>query len=307
MAKTLGGSFFVWNGIKQDYCFEEAIKCLAELCDELAIVYGGDDGTIETIEKLVESLSFSGEILLIELDKDTWDAHQGKEKLSYFTNMAIARLKTDWIFNLQADEIIHEDSFKYIREAIESDDEAFMCHRINLWASPYTALQVPQDRKPVSTEIVRLARQKYRAYDDAESLQVPSVSAWVPPIRIYHMGFVRNPVKHLVKIKHIQDEVFLMDHDKRIDGMESFDCWAMGFTPADVTPIEEPLPKLIRQWAKQREYDPFHPSEGYQNAKQFLHHIGEFGYVSTHGFSTDGWSIIAEANAIWWRLSKVHQ
>ena len=43
----------------------------------------------------------------------------------------------------------------------------------------------------------------------------------------------------------------------------------------------------------------FHPQKGYNEAKKWLQEIGEWNYVNTHGFSTDGWSIIATANAIW--------
>ena len=43
----------------------------------------------------------------------------------------------------------------------------------------------------------------------------------------------------------------------------------------------------------------FHPEKGYSEAKAYLEEIGEWDYVSSHGFSTDGWSIIASANAIW--------
>lgn len=43
----------------------------------------------------------------------------------------------------------------------------------------------------------------------------------------------------------------------------------------------------------------FHPEKGYSEAKTYLEEIGEWDYVSTHGFSTDGWTIIATANSIW--------
>ena len=39
-------------------------------------------------------------------------------------------------------------------------------------------------------------------------------------------------------------------------------------------------------------------SEGYLKAKKYLKKVGEWKQVSTHGFSTDGWSIIATANVI---------
>lgn len=43
----------------------------------------------------------------------------------------------------------------------------------------------------------------------------------------------------------------------------------------------------------------FHPEKGYAEAQKWLKEIGEWEYVSTHGSSTDGWSIIATANSIW--------
>ena len=51
MKPTLGGSTFIWNGIKQDYNFIETLECLYELCDEIAVVYGGDDGTVEVVHE----------------------------------------------------------------------------------------------------------------------------------------------------------------------------------------------------------------------------------------------------------------
>ena len=48
------------------------------------------------------------------------------------------------------------------------------------------------------------------------------------------------------------------------------------------------------------EHNHFHPDkEGYEEAKKWLKEIGEWDYVSTHGLSTDGWSIVATANAMW--------
>ncbi len=43
----------------------------------------------------------------------------------------------------------------------------------------------------------------------------------------------------------------------------------------------------------------FHPENGYNEAKKWLQEIGEWEYVNSHGFSTDGWSIIATANSMW--------
>lgn len=250
MGKSLGGSTFIYNGIKQDYCFIETLECLAAFCDRIAICYGGDDGTIEAVNNWIAGRN---NVYAKWFSKELWDSKQGREKLSYFSNQAIEMLDTDWNFYLQADEILHEKSFEAVLDAIEMDIPAHLVSRINLWGSPYYALDVPQERKPCSTEVIRLAKTQYRCVGDAESLGGMSHcdNRYLNDIRIYHMGFVRDPIKHLEKIRHIQDEIFLIDHDKRIDGMEKFDPWKF-FSFNDVKPITEPLPVFIQQWAHER-------------------------------------------------------
>ena len=48
-------------------------------------------------------------------------------------------------------------------------------------------------------------------------------------------------------------------------------------------------------------------TEGYLEAQAWLKEIGEWDRVSTSGFSTDGWSVIAEANSIWNKLNQKSQ
>lgn len=256
--KTLGGSTFVWNGVKQDYNFIETFECLYELCDEVAIVAGGDDGTMEKVNewfRLVLNREDGKSVHIYEIKKKEWDAQSGREKLSYFSNIAIEHLTTDWNFYLQCDEILHEDSFQYVRMAIEHEMvEAYFCKRYNLWRDPEHMLNVPQERKPVSTDVIRLARPQYRCVDDAESLGVPVVHTFGDNnlFEIYHMGFVRDKVKHLEKIRHMQTEVFLWgDFDVKAKNCTEFqpDRW---FTDNDLIPIPKPLPKFIQQWARER-------------------------------------------------------
>lgn len=258
---TLGGSTFAWNAIKQDYNVIETLECLYELCDEVAIVAGGTDGTTELVRewfnKSYNRPDKGATVLhLYELGEKEWKQQQGREKLSYFSNIAIEHLQTDWNFYLQADEIIHEDCFPTIREAIKYDVDAYFCRRLNLWKTPYLMLNVPQERKPCSTEVIRLARTKYRCVDDAESLGVNGevyVAGDMDAIQIFHMGFVRDPVKHLEKIRHMQTEVFLWgDYDEKAKNCTELqpDRW---FDPEkDLIPIPRPLPKFIQAWADER-------------------------------------------------------
>lgn len=258
MVKTLGGSTFAWNAMKQDYCFIETLECLYELCDEIAVIHGGDDGTTEVFNEWADKKTWNGKsIQAANILKSDWDSQVGREKLSYFSNLAIAMLGTDWNFYLQADEILHEDSFPYVRQAIEDPQaDGYLIRRLNLWKDPYHMLNVPQERKPVSTEVIRLAKTRFRCVDDAESLGVTGmvgILGDVDNMQIYHMGFVRDKVKHLEKIRHMQVEVFQWgDFDVKAKDCTEFqpDRW---FDPEkDLVPIPKPLPRFVQSWARER-------------------------------------------------------
>lgn len=261
MEQRLGGATFCFNIIRQDYCALETLDCLYDLCDEICVAFGGDDGTVEAIAEWYAGKDYgtNKRIILIAFTLEEWHKQKGREKLSYFSNLAINALDTDWIFYLQCDEIVHEDSFPFIRQAITFPVDGYLCARYNLWKDPLHMLNVPQERKPCSTEVIRLARRGTQAVGDAESITASNVNVFGEPndvnaihnIAIWHMGFVRDPIKHLEKIRHMQDDIFLIDHDKKIDGMVSFEPSAW-FSEEDLVPVSGELPVYIKAWCRYR-------------------------------------------------------
>jgi hypothetical protein len=254
---TLGGATFVWRGNDQDYCFMETIECLTELCDEIQVAAGGADGTWEGVFLLMKELSEAypeKKFGLIQIIQEEWDSQQGREKLSHFSNMAISALSTDYVFYLQCDEILHEDSFPYVRAAIETGCESFFVQRLNLWKDAGHMLNVPQERKPCSTEVIRLAKARNRCVDDAESLGVTEcyLMGNIEDMQIFHVGFIRDKVKHLVKIRHMLVDVFQFgENDKRAENCDVF-IPERFFSDDDIIPIPRPLPKFIRHWCEER-------------------------------------------------------
>lgn len=252
MSKTLGGSLFIRNGNKFDYCFKESIECLLDFCDKVVVcVVPTDDGTWGD----VYSKYFNHpKVIVRHVANLDWERmeFQSKHRLSIFTNYAIEMLDTDYVFNLQGDEILDPSSYAWVRRAIEEGHEGYLCKRINLWGSPCTQLNVPHHRKPCSTEIVRLTKTCYRAYDDAESIAAPVVDHYLDKIKIWHMGFVRKREVHPGKIREMQGNIFKCGVDSKLEGMEVFDS-TKWFGPEDLIPIDGELPPLIQQWAKERE------------------------------------------------------
>lgn len=254
MSKTLGGSLFIRNGCKFDYPFEQAIQCLLEFCDKVVVcVVPTEEDETYTKMKTFDRAYWPKLIVRVVSDRDwqVMDFHN-KHRLSIFTNYAIEMLDTDYVFNLQGDEILDPSSYEWVRRAIEEGHEGYLCKRINLWGSPYTQLNVPHHKKPCSTEIVRLTKTCYRAYDDAESIAAPVVDHYLDKIKIWHMGFIRKREVHPAKIREMQGSIFKCGVDSKLEGMEVFDS-TKWFGPEDLVPIEGELPPLIRQWAKERE------------------------------------------------------
>lgn len=252
MAKTLGGTLLIKQGIKYDYNFIESIRCLIDFCDEVVICYvESDDGTLDAIYENV--FNYKNNVKIIKKRLAEWEELKplGKERLSHFTNYAIEELKTDYVFNLQSDEMVTTDSYAWIRRAMEEGGEGYLCTRINLWKDPFHMLNVPHSRKPCSTEINRLTKTCYRAYDDSESIASPTTNKYLDKIKVIHYGFVRKKEVHPEKIRHMQSDIFLTSPDSKLEGMNNFE-WDRWFSEDDLLPFTEPHPALIQEWIKTR-------------------------------------------------------
>lgn len=249
---TVGGAIFIKDGFKYDYNFMEAISSMS-FCDQVVIcVVAGDDGTYEAVKRLERFPQYR----VIVIDDTMWNLLKGKERLNYFSNIAIANLETDWVLYVQADEVLHEDSIPFIRQAITRDNvNGFMCTRYNLWNTPYHYLTCPLDRQPCSTSVIRLARSHFRTYGDAESIAIDGFlsNEFCPKIEIFHMGFVRKRSVMKAKIINMQENIFETPHDSRLDEDKEFNPMRY-FSKEDLSPIPKPLPKAVQQWAKERLY-----------------------------------------------------
>lgn len=253
---SICGVTIVKSAIKYDYCIKECILSLLECCDYVVCVFVAslqDDGTLELIKSIDNPL-----LRIVELPESDWNFIQGKERLSYITNIGIEladKLGFEYVLYVQSDEIIDNKSKLAIRQAVNEGGEGYLCKRINLWGSPYTELNIPISRMPCSTEVIRLTKANYRAVDDAESIAAPASFKYVNDIVIWHMGFVRKRSVMKSKIINMQEGVFAMaNHDTKLDQEEEFNP-TLWFNESDLKPISTPLPGVIRQWAADRSGD----------------------------------------------------
>lgn len=247
---TLGGVIWAHNAIEHDYNLAESVSCLKELCDKVVVVdAGSNDGTTELIKSFADNKT-----IVVQMGEDDWNSRHGREKISFYQNLAMSFLTTDYYFSLQADEILTEDSFPVIRKAIEEGKEGFIVRRFNLWGDSQRYLSVPMDRQPCGTHICRLARVGYISLDDGEAIGVDRPE-WhhADDIKIYHYGFVRNKYVMKNKIINMQVNVFeMVDFDSKLKDIEVFD-WKLWFSEDDLTAVWDATPKYIKAWAEERD------------------------------------------------------
>lgn len=249
MSRTLGGFLFVKDGTKYDYCFKESVESLLEFCDKVAVIYV--ESSDNTFDILKEIQLGNSRLVLGGVTKDAWEKHRGKEKLAIFQNYAIELLDTDYQYLQQADEITHESCYDTIRQAMKTDMEGFLISRINLWGDPMHQLNVPQYRKPCSTEVIRLTKRGHPTYGDGESINAQAVDWFVKSIFMVHYGFVRDRKIQPDKIREMQGNIFECGVDKKLDGMVEFDG-TKWFGPEDLKPIDFTHPKIIQNWVDAR-------------------------------------------------------
>ena len=247
--KSIGGFLFIKDGDLYDYSYRESIKSLLEFCDQVSVcVVESKDNTVDVVNEMAAS---DGRMVVTYVPLSMWDEQVGKFKLAYFQNIAIEQLETDYQYLQQADEITHESCYDTIRQAMKTNQDGFLITRINLWGSPYTQLNVPQNRKPCSSEVMRLSKRGRPTYGDGESIDAQGVDWFLKSIRLYHFGFVRDKKIQPAKIREMQGNIFQCGIDEKLNGMEVFDS-TKWFGSEDLKPIDEPLPKIMNQWAIDR-------------------------------------------------------
>jgi len=190
------GITIIKNAIKYDYPVVESIKSILPLVDEMIVCAG--DSEDET-NKLIENIG-SNKIKIVHT---IWQKYtSGGKALAIETDKALDEVSqnTDWVFYIQADEVIHEKDIPTIKQAMEKylhdkRVEGLLFHYNHFYGSYHF---IGDSRKWYSKEIRVIRHNKnIRSYRDAQGfrkvdnkkLKVKLINAWV-----YHYGWVKNPV-----------------------------------------------------------------------------------------------------------------
>lgn len=182
--------------MKFDYPVVESISSVLPLVDEMIVGVGdSDDGT----EELIRSINSTK----IRIVPSVWDRSlkEGGRVLAVETDKALDACPNDadWLFYIQADEVVHEQYLPVIRRAMElyrndTRVEGLLLRYLHFYGS-YS--YVADGRKWYSNEIRVIRNNKQiRAYRDAQGFRINGRKLRVKRVDayIYHYGWVKNPV-----------------------------------------------------------------------------------------------------------------
>ncbi|HOL34140.1 MAG TPA: hypothetical protein PK015_06450 [Candidatus Syntrophosphaera thermopropionivorans] len=208
----ISGFSFVRNGIKLYYPVVESIKSILPICDEFVIAVGQgdeDDTTRESIASLNDPK--------IKIIDTIWEEKYFKKGIinAYQTDIAKEACTGDWLFYLQADEVVHERYLPVIQkrceELLDREEVEGLLFRYKHFWGDYQHYQKAHGWYPYEIRIIRnlpqihsyQSAQSFRWFDYYEGprqekgtrkLKVAKVDA-----EIYHYGWVRPP--HLMQNK----------------------------------------------------------------------------------------------------------
>jgi hypothetical protein len=195
----VSGFTIVRNGTRFDYPFMESLASMLPLVDELIVNVGaGEDDTLQKIDRLSRN---EPKIKWFESRWPLDDPEKNRSGLilSEQTNLALDRCTGDWCLYLQADEVLHEEDYSSIQEALIKADplpdvDGLLFDYIHFYGS-FDVIQ--QTRSAYRREVRAIRRLSgARSVGDAQSFRkaqgrkLPVIGSGA---RIFHYGWVRSP------------------------------------------------------------------------------------------------------------------
>nr|WP_294906064.1 glycosyltransferase family 2 protein [uncultured Lacibacter sp.] len=199
------GIAIIRNAILNDFPVVEAISSILPVVDEMIVsVDKGDDDT----DGLIRSIQSDK----LKIVYSTWDMslREGGRVYALETDKVKSHVSadTDWIFYIQADEVIHEKYHSVIRQTAEryKDDkrvEGLLFQYLHF----YGTYDYVGDSRKWYTHEVRIIRNdpSISSYKDAQGFRRGEEKLNVVPVaaEVYHYGWVKSPEQMKKKIVNI--------------------------------------------------------------------------------------------------------
>lgn len=207
---TISGFTMVKNAGKLYYPFKESLLSILPIVDEMVIALGDCDAD-DTTRQMIDEIN-SPKIKVVHTVWDTKTYPNGTE-LAHQTDIAKAHCKGDWLFYLQADEVVHEHDQQVIvnscREYLNNPNvDGLLFRYIHFWGDYEHAFthdhcwyrhemriirnlpDIHSWRDAQSFRIIPdFTKEKYRQKEGTTKINVAMIDA-----NIYHYGWVRPPM-----------------------------------------------------------------------------------------------------------------
>lgn len=194
----LAGFSIIRNGFTYDYPFREAIASILPICEKVFVAVGkGDDATQDYMKDWA-----AREPKLVLIDS-VWDdgLREGGRVLAVETNKAFDAIPQDfdWCIYIQGDEVLPEESYPVIKQAIaDCQNDADVEGLLLKYRHFYGTYDFVADSARWYRREIRVIRndKRIRSYRDAQGFRVDGrrkLRVRLIDAYIHHYGWVRSP------------------------------------------------------------------------------------------------------------------
>jgi len=251
------------NVSKLYYPLRPAIESILPLVDEFVVALGAgdpDDNTRAQIEAIG-----SPKIRIIPTQWDLEKYPRGMEN-AHQTDLAMQACSGDWLFYLQADEVVHEDDLPAIEQQCRKylDDpqvEGFVFDYLHFWGD-YEHVHRTHNWYPREVRIVRnrpdihswRSAQSFRVMPDFDGLNyrrtenIRKLQVAAAHARIFHYGWVRPPQL----MRHKQKALDTIHHGaQKVAAMAQHQAREWDYGPLHKLPrFQGSHPAAMKDWLK---------------------------------------------------------
>jgi hypothetical protein len=257
---TIGATVTVKNAFAWDYCLDQCLDSLLPLCDQINVI--DSDSSDRTVEFIKTKAILHPAITLLNYP---WPNVPGDiDCILRKMNWGRERLSTDFHIHLEADEVLGQESYDYIRNAATIPGKVLGMKRLNFWLNPQTVLCPGVILSPM---VIRFAPKDYYLGGDAPhplATQTEPAADWnaVNYCTIYHYGFLRRSDAYAAKYR---DLMININGSDRADGttMDLLDrCaieksnWMAQLPNIPHEPFIGVHPPAMIPWLKERGFEP---------------------------------------------------
>jgi len=232
-----------------DYCFQETIRSLSAICDEVLV---GDamsaDGTREIISQLSSEL---GNVRIVDCKRD--EPRDDRGFLTRWMNFTREHATGEFQVYLDADEVFDAEDAPKIRSLL-STGKPYWCPRLNFWGDHR---HIVPSGVVCGDAVVRIGPVSYwmpsdeQCYPEAQ-IRLDALQGGPP---IFHYGFIRHANGFLRKSSWFQMALVGSFDDRLKRAMQTGEDWrVLAPCPLPPIPYTENHPQIAYRWLTERGY-----------------------------------------------------